>query len=76
MTQRRIARQAETQGGREDPAGQAPAEAPALQPNVQDHIGRQLRALYDDVLGQPVPDRFRELMERLDRVQGDGEDER
>ncbi|MHB2168879.1 NepR family anti-sigma factor [Alsobacter sp. R-9] len=74
MTQRRIARQAETQDRGDDPSGRTPPEAPALQPNVQDHIGRQLRAIYDDVLSQPVPDRFRELMERLDRVQGDGED--
>jgi hypothetical protein len=37
-----------------------------LQPQVQDHIGRQLRAMYDTVLNQPVPDRFRELMDRLD----------
>lgn len=50
-----------------------PTPQPALQPQVQDHIGRQLRALYDDVLSQPVPDRFKELMDRLDQRAGDGE---
>ena len=25
---------------------------------IEDQIGRQLRSLYDDVLAQPVPDRF------------------
>jgi hypothetical protein len=57
-------------GGREPPGSQKEAK-PALLPQLQDHIGRQLRAVYDDVLQQPVPDRFRELMEKLDRASGD-----
>ncbi|MFO1148402.1 MAG: NepR family anti-sigma factor [Alsobacter sp.] len=55
---------------------QSPAErraAARLKPQVQDHIGRQLRAVYDDVLKQPLPDRFRELMEKLDRSTGEPE---
>ena len=40
---------------------------PGIQVQVQDHIGRQLRAVYDDVLNQPVPDRLLELLEELDR---------
>jgi hypothetical protein len=47
--------------------------APRMKPQVQEHIGRQLRAVYDDVLKQPLPDRFRELMEKLDQKMGDGE---
>jgi hypothetical protein len=35
-------------------------------PNVKDHISRQLRALYDEVANQPVPDRFMDLLGRLD----------
>jgi hypothetical protein len=35
-------------------------------PDVKDHIGRQLRALYDEVVNQPVPERFMELLNRLD----------
>ena len=35
--------------------------------DMQRLIGRQLRAVYDDVAKQPVPDRFLELMEQLDR---------
>jgi anti-sigma factor NepR-like protein len=35
-------------------------------PDVKDHIARQLRALYDEVAGQPVPDRFMDLLNRLD----------
>jgi hypothetical protein len=40
-------------------------------PNVKEHIGRQLRALYDEVASQPVPDRFMELLNRLDAKSGD-----
>lgn len=43
------------------------ATQPAVQPQVQDHIGRQLRAIYEELLSQPVPDRFAELLEKLDR---------
>lgn len=34
--------------------------------DFQAYIGRQLRAVYDDVAKQPVPDRFVELMKRLE----------
>ena len=44
---------------------------PAVQPQIQDHIGRQLRAIYEDLLSQPVPDRFTELLARLDRAPED-----
>ena len=33
---------------------------------VQGHIGRQLRAVYDEVLQQPIPERFLELLSQLD----------
>ena len=34
--------------------------------DLQAYIGRQLRAVYDDVARQPVPDRFLELMKKLE----------
>ena len=34
--------------------------------DMQQFIGRQLRAVYDDVAKQPVPDRFLELMRQLE----------
>jgi hypothetical protein len=34
--------------------------------DVQAKIGQQLRAFYDDVLHQGVPDRFADLLNRLD----------
>jgi Anti-sigma factor NepR len=34
--------------------------------SVGEYIGRELRELYDDVLAQPVPDRFLSLLNKLD----------
>jgi Anti-sigma factor NepR len=34
--------------------------------DVQARLGQQLRAMYDEVVNQGVPDRFRELIDRLD----------
>ena len=43
-----------------------PKNGASVQMQVQDHIGRQMRAVYDDLLSQPVPDRFLELLQQLD----------
>ncbi len=37
-----------------------------LTPEIQSRIGHQLRAMYDDVVRQGVPDRFVELLRKLD----------
>ena len=58
-----------------DPSGAIQPPSPALVPQIQDHIGRQLRSIYNDVLNQPVPDRFRELMEKLDAPAADATDQ-
>ena len=34
--------------------------------DVQSKIGQQLRAMYDDVVSAGVPERFTELLRRLD----------
>jgi Anti-sigma factor NepR len=41
-----------------------------LTPEIQSRIGHQLRAMYDDVVRQGVPDRFAELIKRLDAPGG------
>jgi Anti-sigma factor NepR len=43
---------------------------PKLGQDIQAKIGRQLRAIYDDVVNQGVPDRFVELLNRLDEQGG------
>lgn len=37
-----------------------------LTPQIRDRIALQLRSMYDSVANQPVPDRFAELIARLD----------
>jgi hypothetical protein len=37
--------------------------------DLQAHIGRQLRAVYEEVVGEAVPDRFLKLLEELERKQ-------
>ena len=54
-----------------NPVDASVAQAKKRTPNVKAHIGRQLRALYDEVASQPVPDRFMELLDRLDMKSGE-----
>jgi hypothetical protein len=37
-----------------------------LDRSIQNEIGRNLRAMYNDVVEQGVPDRFAELLAKLD----------
>lgn len=41
-------------------------EGPTVSADMQVLIGRQLRAVYDDIATQPVPNRFVELLQQLD----------
>jgi hypothetical protein len=51
-------------------AGQADSiVGAAFGPDLQAHIGRQLRAVYDEVVGEAVPERFLRLLEELERKQ-------
>ena len=36
---------------------------------MHEHIGRQLKAMFDEVVTQPVPDKLRTLLEDLERKQ-------
>lgn len=47
----------------------ANAKPAKLSREVQARLGQQLRSMYDDVVNQGVPDRFTEL---LNRINGDG----
>lgn len=38
---------------------------PTLDREIQARIGDKLRAMYDELLDQPVPDRFTSLLDRL-----------
>lgn len=51
-----------------DLAGSAAATGarPKVDTDIHARIGHQLKALYDDVVEQPVPDRFADLLMRLE----------
>jgi hypothetical protein len=36
--------------------------------SMDPEIGRKMRAMYDDLLKQPIPERFVELLQQLDRA--------
>ena len=36
---------------------------------MHEHIGRQLRGIFDEVVTQPVPEKFRRLLDELERKQ-------
>ncbi len=38
---------------------------PGLPPDIQDKIGQQLRAIYDEVADKPIPDKFVQLLKEL-----------
>lgn len=38
--------------------------------DVQSKIGQQLRAMYDNVVSEGVPDRFTEMLRQLDEQKG------
>lgn len=40
-----------------------------MSPDLQAHIGLRLKAFYDSVLSEPIPDRFAQLLDRLDAAE-------
>jgi hypothetical protein len=52
------------------PDGISP-EGISLDPVIQAHIGRELRALFDEIADEPVPDRFLVLLRSLEANQQD-----
>ncbi len=50
----------------EDDLGEKFAADPRLGELSQKRIGDQLRAMYDDLVQQPVPDRFKDLLAELE----------
>ncbi len=49
---------------------------PGLDRAIQARIGDNLRAMYDELLQQPVPDRFRDLLGQLERPKDVAEQKR
>jgi hypothetical protein len=52
----------------------APRSTVKLGPDIKVKIGQQLCAMYSDVVNQGVPDRFSEILRRLDQADKAGND--
>lgn len=48
------------------PAGRGRAAMGRKSNDIGDQIGRELRGMFDEIVAQPVPDRFLELLNRLE----------
>lgn len=46
-------------------------QGPEIDSELQQHIGRHLKASYDDILSQDVPDRFLDLLSQLEDKERD-----
>jgi hypothetical protein len=46
----------------------APPEA-RISPDLQDRLGLQLRAMYDQMRSEPMPERILDLLTRLDPIE-------
>lgn len=55
----------EMQAAQDDTAGSK--RAAAIDPRIQTEIGKHLRAIYDDVINEPVPSRFMDLLSQLEK---------
>jgi hypothetical protein len=60
----------------DQPISTTTPDEPSLDRNTQARIGDHLRAMYDELLQQPVPDRFRDLLGRLDGTTENKADEK
>jgi hypothetical protein len=54
--------------------GLAPKSTVKLGSEIKARIGQQLHAMYSDVVNQGVPDRFSEILRRLDQADEAGAD--
>jgi hypothetical protein len=50
--------------------GAGQPQHPSLKSDLADQIGARLRSVYEDVLVQPVPERFLELLRELESAPG------
>lgn len=64
-----MSRRDAARAGRPVASGGAVGRTPT--PAVEQIISRQLRAIYDEVVSEPIPDRFVQLLEELERKQAD-----
>ena len=54
-------------GMRTETQGRSEGARTGVDPRIQTEIGKHLRAIYDDVISEPVPSKFMDLLEQLER---------
>jgi hypothetical protein len=54
----------------------APRSTVRLGSDIKARIGQQLHAMYSDVVNQGIPDRFSEILRRLDQADEAGTDQK
>ena len=59
-----------TKSNKTETSVEAALDDPVLGEDLQVHIGRKLRAVYDEVANEAVPERFLRLLDELERKQG------
>jgi hypothetical protein len=62
--------------GRDTPVAQGPSDRagePTLPHEVTAHIGEQLRAYYAELMSEPIPDRFVNLLNELGKKDREGQ---
>jgi hypothetical protein len=65
MTERKLVGQQKPMESAETRSRKTTAKPAKLSREVQARLGQQLRSMYDDVVNQGVPDRFAELINRI-----------
>ena len=50
-----------------DNGGVTETSKAAIGRDIQGHLGQKLKASYDELVRQPMPDKFRQLLEELER---------
>jgi hypothetical protein len=53
-------------GNAEEPSKSARERVEGADFPMHEYIGRQLKLLYDEVASEPIPEKLRELLEKLD----------
>ena len=64
-----MARTAQRRSGWLDPCPSEVPTEPRIGPDLQDRLGRQLRAMYDQMRSEPIPERALDLLKRLDQTE-------
>lgn len=59
----------EQREGHQQAAAAEKPGSPDKAAQISEHIGRELRAMFDDVVAELVPEKFQELLEELEQKQ-------